>query len=165
VEIKTNSGRTIQFAEREGKWYINSEEVPVDLLEHGQGSFHMLVSGKGYEVNLLKSPADGHGYFIRVNGKEFEVSVKSKTELLLEKMGMKKEGGSKQQELKAPMPGLISSVLVKEGQKVQKGDPLLILEAMKMENVLKSLRDGEIKQIKIKEKQSVEKNDLLLTFV
>lgn len=164
MEIKTNSGKKFEFAEKDGKYLIDGQEIDFDLVDQGSACFHAIMNGKGYVINLLQMPNEGKGYFIKVNGKEFEVSVKSKTELLLEKMGMKKDSGSLKQELKAPMPGLISAIVVKEGQKVQKGDPLLILEAMKMENILKSFRDGEVKSIKVIEKQSVEKNDLLITF-
>ena len=66
--------------------------------------------------------------------------------------------------LKAPMPGLIHSLKVEAGQEVKKGDPLLILEAMKMENIIKSPGEGIVKEIHVEEKNSVEKNALLITF-
>jgi biotin carboxyl carrier protein len=62
------------------------------------------------------------------------------------------------------MPGLILDIYVQEKQQVQKGDVLLILEAMKMENAIKSAADGVIKSIKVSKRQSVEKNQLLLEF-
>jgi biotin carboxyl carrier protein len=67
-------------------------------------------------------------------------------------------------EIKAPMPGLIFDIKVKEGDEVKKGDAVLILEAMKMENILKSPGDGTVKSIKIKKGQSVEKNQVLIQF-
>ena len=62
------------------------------------------------------------------------------------------------------MPGLILEICVKEGDEVKKDQSLIILEAMKMENVLASPIDGKIKEIKISPKQTVEKNSLLITF-
>jgi biotin carboxyl carrier protein len=67
-------------------------------------------------------------------------------------------------EVKAPMPGLIFEIKVQEGDEVKKGDTLVILEAMKMENILKSPGDGIIKEIRIKKGDSVEKNQVLIQF-
>ena len=63
----------------------------------------------------------------------------------------------------APMPGLILDVVVSEGDEVEKGDKLLVLEAMKMENILKSPEDGSIKKIKVRKGKVVEKNDMLVS--
>ena len=62
------------------------------------------------------------------------------------------------------MPGLILEINVTEGQTVNEGDPLLILEAMKMENVLTSPRNGNIKTISVKQGETVDKNALLIAF-
>ncbi|MDX1317201.1 MAG: acetyl-CoA carboxylase biotin carboxyl carrier protein subunit, partial [Xanthomarina gelatinilytica] len=74
-------------------------------------------------------------------------------------------GASKKvNEIKAPMPGLILDIHVKEGQEVKEDDALLILEAMKMENVLTSPRDGIIKSISVSKNDTVDKNQLLIEF-
>ncbi|MEL6135773.1 MAG: acetyl-CoA carboxylase biotin carboxyl carrier protein subunit, partial [Bacteroidota bacterium] len=78
--------------------------------------------------------------------------------------GMEHSLSKKLDSLKAPMPGLIHSLKVEAGQEVKKGDPLLILEAMKMENIIKSPGEGVVKEIHVVEKNSVEKNALLITF-
>jgi biotin carboxyl carrier protein len=62
------------------------------------------------------------------------------------------------------MPGLIRTIVVAEGQEVKKGDVILILEAMKMENALKSPADLVVKSIKVQQGQAVEKNQLLIEF-
>ena len=67
-------------------------------------------------------------------------------------------------EVKAPMPGLILDVLAKPGQEVKKGDQLMILEAMKMENVLKAQGEGVISGIEVAKGDSVEKNQVLIKF-
>jgi biotin carboxyl carrier protein len=71
---------------------------------------------------------------------------------------------AKVKEVKAPMPGLVLDIRVVPGQMVQKGDVLLILEAMKMENAIKSATDGVVKQVKAIKGQSVEKNQLMIVF-
>jgi biotin carboxyl carrier protein len=67
-------------------------------------------------------------------------------------------------ELKAPMPGLVLDVRVKVGDVIKKGEPLVVLEAMKMENVLKSIADVTIKKIAIEKGNAVEKNQVLIFF-
>ena len=67
-------------------------------------------------------------------------------------------------ELKSPMPGLVIKLDVKVGDTIAKGDPIMILEAMKMENVIKSRGEGKIASITVKEGQAVEKNELLVSF-
>ena len=81
---------------------------------------------------------------------------------LLKKLGMDKALTKKANELKAPMPGLVLRILTEEGRAIKQGDSLLVLEAMKMENVLKSMGDGIIKQLKVKAGDKVEKNQLLI---
>ncbi|MNR65826.1 2-oxoglutarate carboxylase large subunit [compost metagenome] len=67
-------------------------------------------------------------------------------------------------EIKAPMPGLVLNVMVQEGQEVGKGDNLLVLEAMKMENIIKSPDSGIVKKILITKGDKVEKNEVLIQF-
>jgi biotin carboxyl carrier protein len=90
--------------------------------------------------------------------------LKEPIDILLEKLGMKNMGAKKMNNLKAPMPGLITKIMVKEGDEIKQGEPLLILEAMKMENVFKAAADVKIKSVKIAEKQAVEKGAELITF-
>jgi biotin carboxyl carrier protein len=78
-------------------------------------------------------------------------------------MGME-SGKKKLKELKAPMPGLVLDVLVKSGDTVTIGQDLLVLEAMKMENSIKSPQEGVIDEISIQKQDKVEKNQILLSF-
>jgi biotin carboxyl carrier protein len=92
------------------------------------------------------------------------LEVKDKLDLLLEKMGINQPSGIKVEDIKAPMPGLIIDIKVIEEQEVEQGEAIMILEAMKMENILKSPQKGIIKTIKVKKGQSVEKNQILIQF-
>lgn len=64
--------------------------------------------------------------------------------------------------IKAPMPGLVLKIMISENQDINEGDSVLILEAMKMENVIKSPGTGKVKIIKVKERDAVEKNEVLV---
>jgi len=101
---------------------------------------------------------------LKINGKRFTVGLKTKFDLLLEKMGINKVSTNTLNYVKAPMPGLIIDLKIKAGDEVKKGDILLILEAMKMENILKSPGDGTVKEVKVKKGDSVEKSQVLVEF-
>jgi biotin carboxyl carrier protein len=85
-------------------------------------------------------------------------------DLLLAKLGIEHSAESAVKDVKAPMPGLIIDIALEAGQEVKKGDTLLILEAMKMENVIKCPADGIVSKVHIKKGESVEKNQILVEF-
>ena len=83
---------------------------------------------------------------------------------LLHQLGMDNLTANKISEIKAPMPGLVIRILASEGDQVEKGGNLFVLEAMKMENVIKSVSDVKIKSIKVKAGDKVEKNQVVMVF-
>jgi len=110
-------------------------------------------------MSAIKLPAD-----LRVNDTVYTVSVKDKMDQLLESMGLEAAGAGKMKNLKAPMPGLVLDVRVDVGAAVTKGDALLVLEAMKMKNVLKAEGDGVVKSVEVKKGQNVEKGHVMINF-
>ncbi len=136
----------------------------LDIVEIHQGGFHILKDSISYNAEVVKADYEEKAFTIKVNGQLYEVKVQDKFDLLLQQLGMSNAGSKQVKELKAPMPGLILDIKVTEGQAVQKGDPLIILEAMKMENIIKAPADGTVKQIKARKGDSVEKNQVLLSF-
>ena len=84
--------------------------------------------------------------------------------LLLKQLGMDNAGTRLVKELTAPMPGMVVKVEVEAGSVVKKDQALVILEAMKMENVLKAQADGVVQNIEVKQGQAVEKNQVLIRF-
>jgi biotin carboxyl carrier protein len=128
------------------------------------GSFQLEMDGKTKEADVVSIDKDAKLVMLRIEGKKYTVQIKESVDLLLEKLGMTSRTQKKFNHLKAPMPGLISKIFVKEGDMVKKGEPLLILEAMKMENVFKASADATVKSIFITEKQGVEKGITLIEF-
>jgi len=103
-------------------------------------------------------------YRVRLNEKVFDVTIRKPGEILPKRIEIKKERRveiSEGEPVKAMLPGVITKIIVREGEKVKKGDTLFILEAMKMENEVKSPKDGIVKQITVKEGERVEVGDIL----
>ena len=113
---------------------------------------------------MTTSDPDTKTVIIKINGRKYPVQLKDKFDLLLEKMGMSNVAAGKINNVKAPMPGLIIDLKVQAGNVVKTGDQLLILEAMKMENILKSTGEGTVKNVKVKKGDRVEKGQVLVEF-
>lgn len=120
---------------------------------------HDAVRAEIFDADFLKKK-----YSIRINGAYYEVSLKSDVELLIDELGLLANVASVSNELVAPMPGLIVDIMVKTGSKIQKGDGLLVLEAMKMENSLTASRDGIVKSVLVNISDAVDKGTVLIEF-
>jgi biotin carboxyl carrier protein len=101
---------------------------------------------------------------VRISGVEREVTILDERALLLDRMGMSSADTKADLELCAPMPGKILSVLVKPGDYVNTGDSILILEAMKMENVIKASAAATVEEVPASAGSAVEKGELLVKF-
>jgi biotin carboxyl carrier protein len=143
---------------------VNGEALVWDLVKISEGYFHILYKNKSYRAEAVKSDAATKSFTFKINGRNYTVDLKDKFDLLLEQMGMNNTAAGKINHVKAPMPGLIIDLKIKAGDQVKAGDPLLILEAMKMENILKSPGEGIVKNVKIKKGDSVEKGQVLIEF-
>ncbi len=142
-------------------WLLNPEEVEkLDLVSLPDGSYHLLHENKSYHIKLLSR--DGHTLHLNINDEPFEVKISDNYDLLIEKMGLHTQAHHQTGEVCAPMPGLVLKVEVKEGQEIQKDQALLILEAMKMENIIKSEGEGTIAEILVSEGQAVNKGEVLV---
>ena len=146
------------------KTFDISEALDWDAVEYSPGCFHIIHKNKSYGAEIVKADTATKTFVIKVNGVVQTVALKDKFDLLLEKMGMNSSNASKINNIKAPMPGLIIDLKIKAGDTVNPGDVLLILEAMKMENVLKSPTAATVRSVKVKKGDSVEKGQILIEF-
>ncbi len=162
-KASVNSHFTFSIEEAKGCFVVNGREVPWDVLTLGERGFHILLEGHSYRASLVHADREKKTFTFRVNGQEYTVQLRDRYDLLLEKLGMENRSAAKGGEVRAPMPGLVKQVLVEEGQQVAAGDSLLILEAMKMENILKADVPGTVNAIRVSDGQAVEKNQLLLS--
>ncbi|HXA01730.1 MAG TPA: acetyl-CoA carboxylase biotin carboxyl carrier protein subunit [Cytophagaceae bacterium] len=164
LKIIANKDKSIEYKEDNGKIYLNNKLYEWSISKIDNGNFHAIHDDRSYCLEIIEADFSSKILTLRVNGRKVELKIKDKFDALLEKLGINETAASKINEIKAPMPGLILEVKMKEGDSVKTGDTLLILEAMKMENVIKSPGDGTIKSIKIKKGDSVEKNQTLIQF-
>lgn len=143
---------------------VNDEPFAWDLVKLSDRTFHILHQDRSYTAEVLEMNTVDKTVSLKINGHIHVVNVKDRFDLLLEKMGMSNVASTKMNELKAPMPGLIVGISVQPGDVISKGDSLLILEAMKMENNLKAPGDGTVKAIRIAKGDRVEKGQVLVEF-
>jgi len=143
---------------------VNQQAITWDLKWMGDRKIHLIQGARSVEAELLNLDVEAKTVQIRLGHKTTQLLLKDRFDLLLEQMGMNATGTGSLKEIKAPMPGLILDLKVAPGDQVKKGDVLLILEAMKMENSIKSPGDGVVKEVKVSLKQSVEKNQILIQF-
>lgn len=143
---------------------LNGTSFNWDIHQVKDNSYHIIKDNKSYNIELLSANREEKTFFVKVNGDKYKFNVKDQFDELLHSLGMDNLASKKVADLKAPMPGLVLEIDVEVGQEVVKGDTLLILEAMKMENVIKSPTDGTIKSIAVNKGETVEKNQLILNF-
>jgi biotin carboxyl carrier protein len=142
---------------------INDKVFEVDFESvGGQPVYSMLMDGRSYEAYVYEGEED---WQVLLFGKQYPAKVEDEREKRLKSSVGGKVQESGEFQLKSPMPGLVVAVLVNEGQAVEKGQVLVILESMKMQNELKTPRAGKVERIKVKTGESVEQRQLLLNVV
>ncbi len=157
--------KTYQIEIEKNTVKINNESHELNIIEiEKQKKLHLLYKNKSYYFEVVQLDKESNTCIIKHRGKVIPIQIKDKFDLLLDSLGMDVAANKKINSLKAPMPGLVLSTKVKVGDAVKKGDALLILEAMKMENVIKSPTDGVIKTMHVEDKNTVDKNQILVTF-
>ncbi len=147
-----------------GTWLIDDTSVTADVHRVSDKEFHVLIDGKSYRAFVEKNDPDTKEVVLIINGERVPLKAKGRYEDLLESLGMTAMASAKAKDLKAPMPGLVLEVAVTVGQEVEEGDTLLVLEAMKMENVIKAGAAGVVSDVKIAAGDSVEKGQVLVGF-
>ncbi len=146
------------------KGSVDGKPFQLDVVNISEGEYNVIHNNKSYTILVDTTNYDEKQVVLRVNGTPYTVGVHDRFDMLLEELGLDNLDSDKVNELVAPMPGLVLDIKVEVGASVQKGDALLVLEAMKMENILKSPAEGIVKQVSVKKGEAVEKNQLLITF-
>jgi acetyl/propionyl-CoA carboxylase alpha subunit len=143
-------------------FFTQTELDAVDLVNMSPGGFNLIKDHRSVNVNLVESDLLNKKFTIETGGEQFDVVIKDELDQRLEQMGFGASSAKQVKEIKAPMPGLVLEIAVAEGQQVQEGDKLLILEAMKMENSILIHTNATIKKVAVSAGQAVEKGQVLV---
>lgn len=153
-------GKTFDIDEKE--IFSNSS---LNISEISNDFYQVAAHGKNYTLIIDKIDKQQKEITLKINGEKKVLQIEEPIDLLLKNMGLDLKAMQKVESIKAPMPGMVLKILVEPGQQIEKGQGVLILEAMKMENVLKSSAAATVKAIKVTEKSAVEKGAILVELI
>ena len=155
-EVRWPDGRVEQVAPRsEESW---------DWKQLAPGVFDVRMGNRNVRIERMEGPDHKGNITVRVNGIVQTLQVLDHQQLLLESMGMSAGIEVQEKHVESPMPGKILQVMVDRGTEVLEGDSLLVLEAMKMENVIRAPRAGVIAEVQAQVGVAVEKAAILVTY-
>ena len=141
---------------------IHNEVKELNVTKVNNSTFHILNKNKAFVAKIIHTDFDAKLYTIRINSNIYKVKIDNPLDQLIKELGFSAGSSKKLNNIKAPMPGIIIGIEVKEGDQIKEGDTMLILEAMKMENAILSSKNATVKSILVKNGDTVEKNKLLI---
>lgn len=162
LQLTVNDNSTFEVDQQDGQWALNGTGVDWDAAFQPNGLISVLYNGKSYTAVAERVDRSAKEVWLRVNGQLYKTAIKEPIDLLLSNMGLDLKAAQKIEAVKAPMPGMVLKVLVAPGQVVNKGDGLIVLEAMKMENILKATATAKVKAVKVGERTAVDKGAVLI---
>lgn len=149
-------------------WKLDGEKVVVNhqssVTWEDDRFFRIDYKGQTFHGEVLEEALENRELKVKINQREFVISKEGPLDQLISELGLDKVKVRKLQQLKSPMPGRIVSIAVSVGDEVHVGDPLLTLEAMKMENVLKSEGIGVVRSVDVAANDVVDKGAVLISF-
>ena len=154
---------TFQIKVNEEVLHLTTEEINnADIISTSLYSFHLITNGSSLNATVEMVSSNNKSMLVKIEGEVFTVVIQDELDQMLYQMGFGKVVPKIIKEIKAPMPGLVVEIAVVEGEAIRKGDKLLILEAMKMENSLQASSDTIIKKINVTKGQAVVKGQVLI---
>jgi len=146
----------------DGEQELISAKSGVDIIELDKNRISFIIDHKTYSAELIGYDSETKKMEIQMNNKRYEATVESDTDLLLKKLGFERSSSNTVSKIVAPMPGLVLNMVLKPGDSFEVGDPLLVLEAMKMENIIKAPAAGIIEANLVNSGDKVIKNQILI---
>jgi biotin carboxyl carrier protein len=142
---------------------VNDLEYRPEITKVDDSAFLVIMNNKPYYLSIIKKGKDRRSFQLLVNNRPVSVRINHQSETATSESSAP---GAKRlvEYIKAPMPGLIADILVSDGEDVIDGQPLLILKAMKMENILRAPHDGTIRLVLVENGQKISKDEVLIQF-
>jgi len=162
--IEVNEKYNYDFDNNGKGLLINGENINADIRKLNQSTWHIINDLRSYNVEVINFDLSMKTAEIKVNNNIYTIKAKDQFDILLDKLGMSSLSSAKISEIKAPMPGMVLKIFAGEGMAVKKGENLFVLEAMKMENIIKAPADVVVNSVKIKPGDKVEKGQVLMIF-
>ncbi|MCM4151696.1 acetyl-CoA carboxylase biotin carboxyl carrier protein subunit [Arenibacter sp. N53] len=134
----------------------------MDMIATGSLKYHSLMNNQSFVIQILDADFANKTMTIEVNGNSYEMYLEDEYDQMVNKMGLLTAKTHKINSIKAPMPGLIIDIMATIGQEVLTGTPLIVLSAMKMENIINSTGEGVVKNIKVKVNDAVDKGQIII---
>lgn len=135
-----------------------------DIVKTKDGLFNIIYKEKSFIANVLSHDKKNKVFEIVINNNHYKVQLKDSFDEALIRLGVEHQEVDKDKAVVSPMPGKVVEVFVGAGDSVDEGDGLIVLEAMKMENIIKATKSGEVKHVYASVGDSVEKNCRLLVY-
>ncbi len=148
----------------ENNIWMENPSKSLQIVKQNDETLLLITPKKVYTITCLNINHETKTLTLLYNGNKFNASITEPIDEILKSMGLENALTPKISDMKAPMPGLVLQVLVNPGDEVNKGDKILVLEAMKMENAIKSPTDGIVNDVHVSQGMAVDKNQILITF-
>ncbi len=160
VVTLNNKKRTVSYSGN-SKVVLEGKEFDCELLHLNSQTYILKINDRFYEASSGRY--DNGNLILLIDGNRFEAAIKTTLQEKASSLLNQSESFNKKTDVKAPMPGMVLKVNKKAGDKIEQGETIVILEAMKMENDLRAPVGGELKEILVEEGTAVDKGAILFT--
>ncbi len=134
-----------------------------DIVQISDDTLHIIIGHTSRLIKVVHADYAAKQFELQINGRNVSVKLRDAVESRIHAMGFDETRNHKKlKQISSPMPGLVLKVLTKVGESVTEGQPLIVLEAMKMENVLNAPTDGVVNRIHVRERENVDKGQVLV---
>ncbi|MBK8486075.1 MAG: acetyl-CoA carboxylase biotin carboxyl carrier protein subunit [Saprospiraceae bacterium] len=127
-------------------------------------TYRILHNNKNFQASITNISLLDNTIELKIGKRKKIIQIKNPIQQLIQTLGYNDSKANHLDSLQAPMPGMVLEIPIQVGDLVLKGDHLITLEAMKMENILKATQEGKIKEIRVLKGDKIEKNQILITF-
>lgn len=150
------------YLDEETQIEIDANELTVIAEQRSERGRSLLIDGHPRLFEDVEIDYISRKISFRLDSIPFEALIENETDILIRKLGMMATSQDNALDIFAPMPGLVLEVMVKQGEQVKSGQPMIILQAMKMENILTASGDGLVAEILVEINETVDKNTLMI---